>query len=98
MCDDSLSLALVAILLMFIVFYVLYVRLPEASANFSSNSPTDKYSFIDNPKSSLWSGLDDNDRTVEMNIVKNKLMLNQPPPISQTANRRLTNQEYGKTY
>jgi hypothetical protein len=95
MCDESLALALAAVLLIFIVFYTLY-SIPKNQACFNS-SPTDKYPQIDNFKGN-WSGLDDNDKTAVMNISKTKLMLMQPPPLSMTSSRKLVDQDYGKTY
>lgn len=99
--DDSLSLALAAVLLLFIVFYVLYLKEPCATSQlgFGNNSVTDKYSFIDSSSPSfMWSGLDDSDRTVEMDMLKGRVINDQPPPVSQTVTMRIIDQEYGKHY
>ena len=116
MPDESLMLALAAVLLIFIVFYVIQ---PNNPACFSAPSLTDKYAYIDQPeyfatptnynllaaklslqnnRSNNWSGLDESDKSIAMSVIKNKLMLNQGPPISATPTRRLINQEYGKAF
>lgn len=103
MHDESLALAFAAILLIFVVFYVLYINV-DNRACFNAPSPTDKYPQIDytagfsKAPQTKWSGLDKTDRTSVMNITKSKLMLNQPPPISATVSRKLVNHEYGKSY
>ena len=102
MCDESLALALAAVLLLFVVFYVLSIK-PDPAC-FSAASVTDKYPWIDDPsypknnQTANWSGLDENDRTAVMNVSKNKMMLNQAPPLSMTASRELVSQEFGKAY
>jgi hypothetical protein len=116
MPDESLMLALAAVLLIFIVFYVIQSNNP---ACFSAPSLTDKYAYIDQPeyfamptnynllaaqlssrnnKSNNWSGISETDKTTTMSVLKNKLMLNQAPPVSATPTRRLINQEYGKAF
>ena len=116
MPDECLMLALAAVLLIFIVFYLIQ---PVNPACFSAASLTDKYAYIDqseyfatptnynllasqlslrNNKSNNWSGLNESDKTKVMSVVnvKNRLMLNQGPPVSATPTRRLINQEYGR--
>ncbi len=101
MHEELLSLSLIIVLVLYIIFYVLSDR---SQACFSGPSPTDKYSCIDKEsfasynKSSNWSGLDDSDKTTVMNITKNKLMMNQPPPLSITTSSQLIDQEFGKSY
>lgn len=94
-CDESLAFAFAAFLLIFVVFYVLSIETPD-KACFSAPSPADRYSYID--KSSNWSGLDDSDKTVEMDITKGRMLVGQESPISMTTTRKLVDQEYGKTY
>jgi hypothetical protein len=111
MYDESLSLALAAILLIFVVFYVLYSNINRVSSSINSNNPacfnapssTDKYPEVDHPAGlkiarTKWSGLDSTDKTAVMNITKTKLMLGQAPPISLTSTRKLVDHEYGKSY
>ncbi len=102
-CDESLAFALAAVLLVFVVFYVLSASSSSLSCNagFSSQSPTDRYSFIDDPSANFspnWSGNDTSDRTVVMDLTKARVYMANESPVSMTATRKLVNQEYGKNY
>lgn len=99
-CDESLAFALAAVLLVFVVFYVLSSS-PSCGAGFSAPSPADRYSFIDDPAANFspnWSGNDDSDRTVVMDLTKTRAFMTNEPPVSMTATRKLVDQEYSKNY
>lgn len=98
-CDESLAFVLAAVLLIFVVFYTLSISASEAC--FSSSSPTDKYSFIDDDHANFspnWSGLDGSDKTVVMDVTRGRALMDRESPVSATATRNLVDQEYGKPY
>lgn len=99
--DESTGLALLAIFIIFVVFYTLsYYTQPNNKEQFALTNYNLKAAELSlkNNWSKNWSGLDEKDKTVVMQLKKNKLMLNQPPPLSATVSRSLVNQEYGKTF
>jgi len=98
-CDESLAFALAAVLLVFVMFYVL--SSPSCRTGFSAPSPADRYSFIDDPVANFspnWSGNDDSDRTIVMDLTKARVFMSNEPPVSMTATRKLVDQEYSKNY